>query len=90
MNHNLQGKKKKKKKVKAKVNPNSYMRDESPLVHQSSMLSATGKPDVSQPQNSAALPDLDIDPLQQDDDGDGNVDWDYKDLAGAKINPQDE
>lgn len=87
MNHNLQGKKKKKKKVKAKVNPNSYMRDESPLVHQSSMLSATGKPDVSQPQNSAALPDLDIDPLQQDDDGDGNVDWDYKDLAGAKINP---
>lgn len=34
---------------------------------------------------AAALPDLDIDPLGEDsvDDGD-NVDWDYKDLAGAK------
>lgn len=38
---------------------------------------------------AAALPDLDIDPLGEDsvDDGD-NVDWDYKDLAGAKNDNQ--
>lgn len=38
---------------------------------------------------AAALPDLDIDPLGEDDaESGGNVDWDYKDLAGAKTDNQ--
>ena len=48
---------------------------------------------VNEPQDSiaAALPDLEIDPLQSSEGGDDDkVDWNYKDLDGAKIQQQDD
>ena len=36
------------------------------------------------------MPDLDINSLGSDDEDEDKVDWDYKDLEGAKVELQDD
>ena len=67
---------------------NAYGFRQSPLANAGSAVVGKNKQSIgSEPQEiggAAALPDLDIDPLQQDDSR-SQASWDYKDLAGAKV-----